>query len=200
MAMLPTGVTITTFRPEKGRQSSRGGLRHNASLGRAAMSRPRALAGVLLVVLLASCGNAPVPRAAAPDSNACTSANVVEPLNKITASFTKWNDAIAIADVTPKIALAPQVARLQELRREVTDVAAGPSCVVNPQRQLVRYMDAHIAVYLAFMNESGAEAQWRQVSGGHPAATQRLYQQAQDELASFNRVLQASKAEVIPSR
>jgi hypothetical protein len=68
----------------------------------------------------------------------------------VDALLDDWDDANALASTTSRIALAPQVSRLQELRRQVADAGA-PVCAVETRVALIDYMDAEIQGYTMFM-------------------------------------------------
>ncbi len=64
--------------------------------------------------------------------------------------ITEWDDANQLAGQTSRIALSPQIARLQELRRRAADLP-GPSCINEVRTLATEYMDATIDSYLSFM-------------------------------------------------
>jgi len=69
---------------------------------------------------------------------------------EVEALMDDWDDAYYLAANTSRIALPPVVGRLQEVRRQVTDLDT-PECAEDVRRELLSYMDYVIEGYLAFM-------------------------------------------------
>lgn len=61
-----------------------------------------------------------------------------------------WADVTTLAEHTSRMALAPVISQMQEIRREVSRLDA-PDCALIAHRLLVRAMDETINAYLAFM-------------------------------------------------
>ena len=68
----------------------------------------------------------------------------------IEAKLAKWDDTGALMSSTPRIALGPVVANLQEQRRSMEAIAP-PECARLMHRRLVAYMGHEIDFALAFM-------------------------------------------------
>ena len=66
--------------------------------------------------------------------------------------FDDWDDANRLAGTTSRIALSPAIARLQEIRREASDLQV-PQCAEKVNDMLLDYMDKTIDGYIAFMSE-----------------------------------------------
>lgn len=100
---------------------------------------------VLLAICLTACGEA----ADVIDDASCTRS---EYLDLVGPKLEEWDDAAAIAGSTSRISLAPQVTRLQEIKRDVDNMNV-PLCAILAHMDLVRYMEGNIDAYLAFMSQ-----------------------------------------------
>jgi len=80
----------------------------------------------------------------------CGSKNVDQSLKAVMDLVERWKDAVELAMSTDREALAPQVERLQEIRREARDVNV-PGCLEDGKTILISSMDAQIEGCLAFM-------------------------------------------------
>jgi len=119
----------------------------------------RLLAGLLLVLVLASCGeaagepqsgSAPAPTIAPAEETCETVAKTYQAAVKPILS--KWTDATKVAASTARAALAPQISDLQEIRRELDDLTV-PECVADTHELLNTSMNGTIDGYLAFMRD-----------------------------------------------
>jgi hypothetical protein len=117
------------------------------------------IVAVATALLVAGAGCAPIaataptPAAAVPvtsQSNACT----MQDGTAITSAFqpftTRWGDAVALVDSTPRIALSGPVGQLQTVRRDV-ESAQWPLCARRAADLLVQGMNAEIEGYLGLM-------------------------------------------------
>lgn len=73
-------------------------------------------------------------------------------VDRISEVFDDWEDALTLAGQTSRIALSPQVARLQDIRRQINDIDA-PLCAYRVKHALVDSMDYSIMGFLAFMSD-----------------------------------------------
>jgi hypothetical protein len=80
-----------------------------------------------------------------------------------------WTDTVQLADATPRIGLAPVIAKLQDLRRQAqVQRSDWPPCAAHAYDLWLQAMDAEIASRLAFSAQQPYEAQH--------AEADRLYQ------------------------
>jgi hypothetical protein len=120
---------------------------------------------VATVLLVAGAGCAPIaataptPAAAVPvtsQSSVCT----MQDGTAITSAFqpftTRWGDAVALVDSTPRIALSGPVGQLQQIRRDV-EAAQWPLCARRAADLLVQGMDSEIDGYLGLMAGHAAD-------------------------------------------
>jgi len=75
----------------------------------------------------------------------------------------KWNDGFLLARSTARIALSPQVANLQSIRRDLDGVVVS-ECLNQSKIALGEHMDLSIQGLLRFMgnNNTGAQAKLRE--------------------------------------
>ena len=69
------------------------------------------------------------------------------------ALLREWEDAVRVAESTPKIALAPQIAALQALRRQVEDLDA-PPCATTIKALVVSAMNSGTSALLDFASSA----------------------------------------------
>ncbi|HCG30762.1 MAG TPA: hypothetical protein DEU95_13860 [Chloroflexi bacterium] len=62
----------------------------------------------------------------------------------------RWDDALELAQSTPRIQLAAQISNLQQIRRDLED-QDWPDCAASARRALVTAMNAAIDGLIAFM-------------------------------------------------
>jgi len=88
-----------------------------------------------------------------------------EYLDLIEPYYEQWADVAKLAASTPRIALAPSIERLQEIRREVAALDV-PECAEFTHESLVEFMSAQIDGFLAFLgdDEDGAEAKFAEAN------------------------------------
>jgi hypothetical protein len=134
----------------------------------------------LIVALLTLAGCSAITGSAEPPS--CTMVDGVLVSKILSDRAQEWDDALKLADSTPRNQLAPQIARLQELRRGMQS-ATWPSCAATAKTKLIAAMDAWIDVYINFMSNPYA-------MGGPEAArdARRLMAEFNDELAALQGV------------
>jgi len=110
----------------------------------------------LLLVLVTACGGsvptvavaptvAPQPTPACPD-RAAEFIRLSQDLRE------QWDDALTLADSTPRGSLPPQIADLQRIRRETEDLEV-PDCAAEAKEHLVGAMDAGIDGFIAFLGQ-----------------------------------------------
>ncbi len=95
---------------------------------------------LLALLFLAACGNSEEP---------CTSMDYYDAIEPM---LEKWDDTVQVAGSTSRIALGAQVARLQDIKREVED-ADIPPCGIYANVLLLEAMDYRIDAFLAFMSQ-----------------------------------------------
>lgn len=112
----------------------------------------------LVLLALTACGGAPTatiaptsvpttpPTATIPACATTAYATVAQPL------LMQWTDAINLASNTPRMQLATQIATLQDLRRQATQLEV-PDCVKPTHQLLVDSMDNSINGFLAFLGQ-----------------------------------------------
>ena len=64
----------------------------------------------------------------------------------------EWDDAVRLADSTPRGSLAPQIAKMQEVRRKV-QAQEWPGCGQAAYGLLVKGMDQQIDGFIAFLRQ-----------------------------------------------
>lgn len=67
-----------------------------------------------------------------------------------------WKDAMDLAAESPRYALAPQIAKMQELRRQA-DAIKVSKCMEKPKKIYIDYMQARIDSFTKFL---GKESAW----------------------------------------
>jgi hypothetical protein len=87
-----------------------------------------------------------------PTLNYCPAVQVLAFIRDLEPKIATWDDAERLARSTARIALSPQVQRLQSLRREVQQMQLF-GCMHDAREKLLAYMDIRIDTYLAFMSQ-----------------------------------------------
>ena len=64
----------------------------------------------------------------------------------------EWDDAAKVAGQTPRMALAVQIANLQDVRRRTQDIPT-PACAQEVKGHLITTMDASIDAYVSFLGQ-----------------------------------------------
>lgn len=116
------------------------------------MKRAFLLVSVLALAWLAACGAPPQAAAptAAPPTPAPRCADEAAPfITDARTTLREWRDAMTLAGNTARIALSPQIERLQSLRRTVEGWTPAP-CARRVQRLMVDAMNGGIKGYLDF--------------------------------------------------
>jgi Tfp pilus assembly major pilin PilA len=73
------------------------------------------------------------------------------------AIYSRWVDALRLADKTPRIALAPQVQNLQTIRREMQAVGAS-GCLATPTAKMMGGMTRIVDAFIVFLaNDAGSK-------------------------------------------
>ena len=119
---------------------------------------PLTLALLPTFVLLLGCSpTAPPTPTAVP---ACTTADGRRVADVMQQHAREWDDALALAQTSPRVALAGPVGQLQRVRREV-EAQQWPACAVRTQSALAGAMTAYIDGFVDFMGDrSGYEAKF----------------------------------------
>lgn len=104
---------------------------------------------VLLCVLLVACT---APAATRPASG-CTDSEVAAYRQATIELCYHFDDALALASNTPRVALSPIIGELQAVRREVR-AADVPPCADRAHAALVAYMDQVIDAYMLFIGDA----------------------------------------------
>jgi uncharacterized protein DUF4124 len=91
-----------------------------------------------------------------PSSPPVTKQNKKEEIIKTLAALNtltgRWKDAMQLATVTARIALAGPVNNLQAIKQE-TETLLVPDCLIEPKQALVEAMDRMIKNFLQFMHD-----------------------------------------------
>lgn len=118
-------------------------------------------AGLLVVLVLAACGVGPsaeAPTAApAPVIASMSCADEAAPfLAQIQPLAREWDDANRLASSTPRASLAPQIDKLQALRRKAEDLEA-PDCAAGIKQPLVATMETTTQAFIAFLGQQAED-------------------------------------------
>lgn len=123
---------------------------------RLASVRPLRIAATLLAaaVIASACGGggAPLAPLSTESTSACAATTVRPVVEQLIADVVKWDDEIVIARSAPRLALAPEIAKLQEIRRHVQGLS-GPPCFAEPRDMAVDFMNAYITLHTAFLGQ-----------------------------------------------
>lgn len=118
----------------------------------------------LLAGLLTSCGgSAPeAPAAALPTSAPApiVAPTAVATCQDLAAAYIKqveplareWDDAATLADNTPRVSLASQIEKLQDIQRR-SEALQAPDCAVTIQQSLIGQMSATNRAFVAFLGQ-----------------------------------------------
>jgi len=82
----------------------------------------------------------------------------------------EWDDAVKLANSTPRMSLPPQIEKMQSVRREVADLKI-QSCLTDEHQLLLEAMDSQIDGFISFLAQD-------------PDATVQGYFQRSDQLLS----------------
>ena len=94
-------------------------------------------------------GLAPAPTAT---PAACTTRDGKKVYTLLQQYAQEWDDAVHLADSTSRISLAPQIATLQRIRRDVV-AQEWPDCGQAAQQHLVKHMDYTIEGFIGFLGQ-----------------------------------------------
>lgn len=142
---------------------------------------------VFALLLLAACAGSPL--AAAPTPEPSCAEQSAPFISQVQPLVQEWTDAATLAGQTPRVALAPQIDKLQEIRRRAQALEA-PACAMPAKQHLDASMNASIKASLAFLGQQGDS----RVVG--------LDAVAKDELVAFTAaltILQDPKAAPLPA-
>lgn len=98
---------------------------------------------------LSACAPSALPTVT-PTANACDVAAYRDTIRPI---LTEWDDAVTLANQTPRIQLADQIAKLQEIRRRAADVDGGCKALRDAHEYATFAMQKQIDAFLAFLAE-----------------------------------------------
>ena len=87
----------------------------------------------------------------------CTSCDLEGYKDSVNPIIQKWDDAESLALSSPRIALAPQIENLQEIKREAENLKI-PECTQKVHKYLVASMDSTIDAFLAFLQQDDNES------------------------------------------
>lgn len=109
------------------------------------MKRVIVLTGLLLLGCsgLAIGGPAPTP-------DPCSPAEVQQYVDAIDDVGRRFDDAVSLADSTPRMSLAPMIESMQAIRRDAEDLEV-PECAESVRFALVLYMDRTINAFISFL-------------------------------------------------
>ena len=93
----------------------------------------------IFALLLSACSTA--PKCSREDYN-----TTVEPL------LEEWDDAVSVANQTPRMGLPNVIPNLQEIKRRASDLEID-ECFVDAHSFLIKYMEYTIEAFLAFMSQ-----------------------------------------------
>jgi len=108
-----------------------------------------------VVVMASACGSGGGSSAGPGlgDSTSACSPTVVRPLvEQLIADVARWDDQMVISNNVSRMSLAPEIAKLQEIRRHVQGLS-GPPCFAEPRDVAVDFMNGYIAFHTAFLGE-----------------------------------------------
>jgi hypothetical protein len=134
---------------------------------------------VFALLLLAACAGSPL--AAAPTPEPSCAEQSAPFISQVQPLVQEWTDAATLAGQTPRVALAPQIDKLQEIRRRAQALEA-PACAMPAKQHLVDSMDFSIKGFLAFLGQQS------------DSATSKLFTQATDNLTAFTNDIQHIQA------
>jgi len=109
----------------------------------------------------------------------CSSLEAIAYLAVTEEQTASWDDEVALAQNTPRIALASRIAVLQQIRRDTAGLAV-PTCAEKAHAQLITYMDSVIDMFMLFM--SGSDDLEVQAAADAANAEFALFETMLDEL------------------
>jgi hypothetical protein len=131
------------------------------------MKRVAPLLIAILAALLVACGGSddgsgsgaaagptstPRPAATATPEPACSTADGERVYDLPSDVSDRWDDAVTLADSTPRMQLAGQIETLQAIRRDLSD-QDWPACAERAQSAMRDAMDAAIDAFIAFLGQ-----------------------------------------------
>lgn len=154
LEIVRSAVAGGAARKHRGRRAPKESTAKDAHSGTAA-TRPSRLASVALCLALVLAACAPLAPATTPTpaptpTEACDVAAYKTEMEPI---VDEWNDALELANQTPRIQLAAQVSGMQALRRTATRVATGCTGLDEASTLATFAMQKQIDAFLAFMAE-----------------------------------------------
>ncbi len=122
----------------------------------------RLLPLLLGLLIVSACANQPQPTAipakvvAMPTANLCAPENVKTTAGELHQFMRAFDDAYQLAAILPRTQVAPQVSKLQDIRRAAQDYVA-PACLTHLKESQILHMNTTINTFLAFL--SGADTE-----------------------------------------
>ena len=92
------------------------------------------------------------PRPTATPDLGCSTDDGEQVFDLLSEVSQRWDDAVALADQTPRMQLAGQIGNLQEIRRDAQN-QEWPKCGDPAQEALVAGMNAGIEGFIAFLGD-----------------------------------------------
>ncbi len=108
----------------------------------------RLLALPLIAIALVGCSG--LIGGPTPTPDPCSAGEIERYLDAIRDVSRRFDDAVALANTTPRGSLPPVIADLQEIRRDAEDLDV-PGCADKAKNALVRYMDGIVDAFLLFL-------------------------------------------------
>ncbi len=113
----------------------------------------------LAATVLSGCGPAATPTPGpTPTPDPCGPSEVTRYLTSIRDVSRRFDDAVALANNTPRMSLPPIVSDLQSIRRAAEDLVV-PECAREAKDSLVSYMSAMIDAFMAFLGQQSDATQ-----------------------------------------
>ena len=112
----------------------------------------------------------------------CSTCNRDDYMEAVGSIVEEWDDAVVLADQTPRMSLAPRISELQDIWREAED-AEIPECFVDAHGYLLLAMEYTIEGYLSFLSQD---------SEGH---IQLQFQLAQQRLEDWGEAIDEAVGE-----
>lgn len=116
-------------------------------------SRGLQLLGVILVVTLSIFGYKYYSKYSSDQKDRKVLAELQQQYALVQNLLTKWEDAIRLAGMTPRVAIAPQVAQLQSIHREMERLQTNP-CFDKSTTSISKAMNNGIFAFEMFINYS----------------------------------------------
>lgn len=82
---------------------------------------------------------------------------------ELVSMWKKFDADLKVAQSTPRMALAPQVAALSNTRHMLSELHIPSACILKNRKVILEYMDMHINSLLEFLSSrsTGYDVEWR---------------------------------------